>query len=127
MINLMSKVNEPVKKNHRTILNQFIVSHDDDQTFISNSTAANQTIDEFDKYLKISIGDQYEVLNPLIFWHRHQEKFPYLAKLGRLLYLIPATSAYVERKFRADDLRISERRSLLNLDTVENVLVIPSI
>ena len=65
--------------------------------------------------------------NSLIFWHHHQEKFPYLAKLARRLYSIPATSACVERQFSADGLLISERRSSLNPDTVENVLFIQSI
>ena len=123
----MSTVVEPVKKKHRTIEDQFLDPDDDDQTFISSGTATNQAMDELDKYLKMSIDDQYEVPNPLIFWHRHQEKFPYLAKLARRLYSIPATSAYVERQFSAGGLLISERRSSLNPDTVENVLFILSI
>lgn len=126
VVNTTSNVGEPVKKKHRTIEDQFIDPDDDDQTFISADTT-NQTMDELDKYLKMSIDDQYKVPNPLIFWHRHHEKFPYLAKLARRLYSIPATSACVERQFSAGGLLITERRSSLNPDTVENVLFIRSI
>ena len=127
MINPISTVGEPAKKKHRTIEDQFVDPDDDDQTFISNSTATNHTMDELDKYLKMAIDDQYKVPNPLIFWHHHQEKFPYLAKLARRLNSIPATSTCVERQFSAGGLLTSERRSSLNPDTVENVLFIRSI
>ncbi|CAF1587424.1 unnamed protein product, partial [Didymodactylos carnosus] len=46
----------------------------------------------------------------------------YLAKLARHLYSIPATSAGVERQFSATSLVFNERRSSLNLDTVEDIL-----
>ncbi|CAF3427843.1 unnamed protein product [Rotaria sp. Silwood2] len=125
--NHLSAFGEPVKKKHRTIEDQFIDPDDDDQTFISDGTATNPTIDELDKYLKMSIDDQYKVSNPLIFWQNYQDKLPYLAKLARRLYSIPATSAGVERQFSASGLLINERRSSLNPDTVQNVLFIRSI
>ena len=94
---------------------------------MSNGTATNQTMDELDKYLRTSIDDQYKVPNLLILRHLCQEKFPYLVKLARRLYSIPATSACVEGQFGASNLLISKRWSSLNPDTVENVLFIRSI
>jgi hypothetical protein len=67
------------------------------------------------------------VPKPLVFWKHHEDKLPYLAKLSRRLYSIPATSACVERKFSAGGLLINERRSSLNPETVENILFIRSI
>ena len=118
----MSTAGEQVKKKHRTIEDQFVDPDDDDRTFISNGTATNHTMDELDKYLKMSIDDQYKVPNPLIFWDHHQEKFPYLAKLARRLYSIPATSTCVERQLSADGPLTSERRSSLNPDTRKRVI-----
>ena len=76
---------------------------------------------EIGKYFGMSTDDQYKVPNPVILWHRHQEKFPYLVKLARHLYWIPATSACVERQFSAGGLLIIERRSSISSDTVENM------
>ena len=86
----------------------------------------NQFKHELDKYLKMSIGDQYKSPNPLIFWRDHQKKLPYLSKLARHIFSIPATSAGVERQFSAGGLLINERRSSLNPDTIENVLLVRS-
>ena len=91
---------------------------------MSNGTATNQTMDELDKYLKMSIDGQYKVPNPLILRHLCQEKFPYLVKSAVRLYSIPTTSACVEGQFGASNLLVSKRWSSLNPDTVENVLFV---
>jgi len=60
---------ESIKRKHQTIEDQFVDPDDDnDQSFISIGTATNPIIDGLDKYLKMSIDDQYKVSNPLIFW-----------------------------------------------------------
>ncbi|CAF3218861.1 unnamed protein product [Rotaria sp. Silwood2] len=102
-----------------------LIQHGDRPT--STTTVTAQTFAELNKYLRMSIDDQYKISNPLFFWQHHQHKLPYLAKLARLLYSIPATSACVEQQFSAGDLLINERRSSLNPDTVQNVLFIRSI
>ena len=124
--NPTSAVVEPKKKKHRTIEDQFIDPDDDDMNGL-NASSTNQSSDELDKYLKMSIDDQFKLPNPLPFWKHHQEKFPYLSKLARRLFSIPATSAGVERQFSAGGLLINERRSLLNPDTVEDVLFVRSV
>jgi len=119
---------EPKKKKHRTIEDQFVDPDDDEDndTLGLNPTSNPQANDELDKYLKMSIDDQYKSPNPLVFWQHHQDKLPYLSKLARRLFSIPATSAGVERQFSAGGLLINERRSSLNPDTVENVLFVRS-
>ncbi|CAF1375258.1 unnamed protein product [Rotaria sordida] len=125
--NHTSPCGESIKKKHRTIEDQFVDPHDDDQTLMSTGTTTNPTIDELDKYLKMSIDDQYRVSNPLIFWQHHQDKLSYLTKLAQRLYSIPATSSCVERQFSASGLLINERRSSLSPDTIQNVLFVRSI
>jgi hypothetical protein len=116
---------ETKKKKHQSIEDQFVDPDDDDDGILGlNST--HQANDELDKYLRMSIGEQYKSPNPLIFWQSHQDKLPYLSKLARRLFSIPATSAGVERQFSAGGLLINERRSSLNPDTVENVLFVRS-
>ncbi|CAF2155624.1 unnamed protein product, partial [Rotaria magnacalcarata] len=88
-----SVISEPVKKKHRNIEDQFIDPEEDDEININ-------------------------IQNPLIFWKDHRDKLPYLTKLARRLYSMPATSACVERQFSAVGLLINERRSSLNPDTV---------
>jgi len=73
------------------------------------------------------IDDQYKVAHPLLFWKNYENKFPYLSKLARRLYSIPAISACIERQFSAGGLVLNERRSSLNPDTVNDILFIRSI
>ncbi|CAF4400352.1 unnamed protein product, partial [Rotaria sp. Silwood2] len=108
------------EKSHRTIEDRFVDPDDNNQPLASTTTVTAQTFAELNKYLRMSIDDQYKISNPLFFWQHHQHKLPYLAKLARLLYSIPATSACVEQQFSAGDLLINERRSSLNPDTVQN-------
>ena len=96
----------------------------DDINIVSNSTLRN---DELDKYLRMTIEDNYKQSNPLPFWKDHEQKFPCLSLLARRLFLIPVTSAAVERSFSAAGLAITERRSSLDPDTVNDILFIRSI
>ena len=73
------------------------------------------------------MNDWYRLKYMIELWlQHHQDKLPYLSKLGRRLFSIPATSASVEREFSAGGLLINERRLSLNPDTVENVLFVHS-
>jgi len=73
------------------------------------------------------MNDWYRLKYMIELWlPHHQDKLPYLSKLARRLFSIPATSAGVERQFSAGGLLINERRSSLNPDTVENVLFVHS-
>ena len=82
---------------------------------------------ELDRYLKMLTDDKYKTASPLPFWQFHQNKLPYLPKLARHLYSIPATSVDVEQQFISAGVLVNERRSSLNSDTIEDVLFIRSI
>lgn len=123
---LGATASEPLKKKHKTIEDQF-VDPEDDQMFDTSSIPAAQKADELDKYLKMPIDDKFKVANPLVFWQNHQDKLPYLAKLARRIYSIPATSAGVERQFSSAGFLINERRSSLNPETIEDVLFVRSV
>ena len=64
--------------------------------------------------------------NPLKFWKDQQEKFPRLSRLARRIFSIPATSASVERQFSGAGLVIQERRTNLNPEQLDNILLIRS-
>ncbi len=68
-----------LKKKHRTIEDQFI-NPDDDENFGLTSTSTHQSIDELDKYLKMTIPEQCKVSDPFVFCKYHADKFPNLAK-----------------------------------------------
>ncbi|CAF4438682.1 unnamed protein product [Didymodactylos carnosus] len=123
--NQLATTDEPSEKKYKTMEDQFMDPADNDAD--NNLTTSRSLLDELDKYLKMAIDVQFKQPNPLVFWKDHQQKFPYLAKLARHLYSIPATSAGVERQFSAAGLVINERRLSLNPDTVEDILFVRSI
>ena len=69
------------------------------QTTLNNTTAEKLIELELDKYIKMLFNDKYKTANALPLWKFHQDKLPYLAKLARQLYSIPATSTGVEWQF----------------------------
>ena len=121
-------VSEPSKKKHKSMEDQFAdpedINMNDDINIVSRSTFKN---DELDKYLRMIIDDIYKQSNPLPFWKDHEQKFPCLSLLARRLFSIPVTSAAVERSFSAAGLAITERRSALDPDTVNDILFVRSI
>jgi hypothetical protein len=126
--NPTTEASESLKKKHKTIEEQFIDPDDScDEIFSSSSSSTSQRFDELEKYLKMIIDDKFKKPDPLPFWQYHEDKLPYLAKLARRLYSVPATSAGVERQFSAAGLLVNERRSSLNPDTVENVMLVRSV
>ncbi|CAF4309979.1 unnamed protein product, partial [Rotaria sp. Silwood2] len=121
-------LSEPSKKKHKSMEDQFADPDDvggiDGIDMVSTTTVKN---DELDKYLRMNIEDIYKQSNPLPFWKHHQHKFPCLSLLARRLFSIPVTSAAVERSFSAAGLAVTERRSSLDPDTVNDILFVRSI
>ncbi|CAF1224626.1 unnamed protein product [Rotaria sordida] len=119
---------EPSKKKHKSMEDQFAdpdeVGGIDGIDMVLATTVKN---DELDKYLRMNIEDIYKQPNPLPFWKYHQHKFPCLSLLARRLFSIPVTSAAVERSFSAAGLAVTERRSSLDPDTVNDILFVRSI
>ncbi len=118
---------EPLKKKHKSIEDHFADPDDDgsyDNNYTSSSTTKN---DEFEKYLRMNIDDIYKQPNPLPFWRDHQSKFPGLSLLARRLFSVPVASAGVERQFSSAGLAVSQHRTSLDPDTVNDVLFVRSI
>ena len=119
---------EPAKKKHKTMEDQFADPDIDGNTYDVNSASeAVSKAGELDRYLRMNIEDIYKQSNPLTFWREHQQKFPALSLLARRLFSIPVTSAAVERQFSSAGLTISQRRSSLDPDTVNNILFVRSV
>ena len=64
--------------------------------------------------------------NPLEFWKVNHEKFPRLSCLARSIFSIPATSAGIEREFSGAGVVMHERRTNLNPEQVDNILLVRS-
>ncbi|CAF4924085.1 unnamed protein product [Rotaria sp. Silwood1] len=85
---------------------------------------ASKKIDELDRYLSLELDRSKLSSNPLDFWKEQHEKFPRLSRLARSIFSIPATSAGVEREFSAAGLVIQERRTNLNPEQLDNILLL---
>ncbi|CAF2132255.1 unnamed protein product [Rotaria magnacalcarata] len=83
--------------------------------------------DELTKYLDMYIDKTTISQNPLDFWRLNQSPFPILTKLARKLHCIPATSAAVERQFSGAGFVLNERRTCIDPDNVDNILLIRSV
>ena len=121
-------VSEPSKKKHKSMEDQFAdpedINMNDDINIVSKSTFRNGKLD---KYLRMTVENNYKQSNPLPFWKDNEQKFPCLSLLARRLFSIPVTSAAIERSFSAADLVITERGSSLDPDTVNDILFFGSI
>ncbi|CAF3838540.1 unnamed protein product [Rotaria sp. Silwood1] len=82
--------------------------------------------DELDQYLIMKIDKSLTTNNPLDFWRYHSKQFPLLSKLAKRIYSIPATSYNVERQFSSAGLVINQRRTNINPEQVDNILLIRS-
>ena len=67
----------------------------------------------------------YDV-NQLAWWKQHQEQFPLLSFLVRVVFAVPAASSKSERVFSLAGLVVSALRNRLNPIKVENIVTIHS-
>jgi hypothetical protein len=73
---------------------------------------------ELELYLKTPLNDQtYDQ-----FWLSHQGKFPYIARVARMVLTPPATSVPSERVFSAAANQIWARRNRLAASSVEKIM-----
>lgn len=82
------------------------------------STMCSDT--ELDRWLK----DPCTTEEPLTFWKKNAGSYPLLAKLAALCFGIPATSGSVERLFSIAGSLQRARRSSLNADTIEQLVLV---
>lgn len=81
-----------------------------------------QTTDEVTRYIERSVPE--DVQQVLHWWSIHRHSFPRLSKVARRIMNIPASSATSERCFSRAGLVITDRRSRIDPDHVNDILFI---
>ncbi|CAF3725917.1 unnamed protein product [Rotaria sp. Silwood1] len=130
---IQGQIDKPVQKKFKKDLfsrfesNNFADGEESEESEEDTAISSrNKKSDELDRYLNFEIDRSKLQSDPLPFWKEHQDKFPCLSRYARSIHSIPATSASVERQFSAAGLIISERRSNLKPEQLDNVLLIRS-
>lgn len=90
-----------------------------------DSSSEEEENDEIDQYLKCK-APKDKNLNVLQWWKDHKDEYPALAILSAYYLSIPASSASSEREFSATGQTINERRTNLNPETVDSILILHS-
>jgi hypothetical protein len=115
-----------------TYMTDFYINTENDEENDDDQQASSKTsshIIEIDLYLKYGSDkttafndDQAEEYNPLLFWKKKQASYPVLAKVAARVFAVPATSAAVEREFSFSGNIITQKRSKLSPDTVNDIV-----
>jgi len=93
--------------------------------FKDDDTTQAVPTDEVSQYLAMRVSHESTV-SVLEWWEGHEAELPKLAKVVRRILSILASSAPSEHAFSAAGLTISQRRTTLDSDTVNNILFIQS-
>ena len=80
--------------------------------------------DELDRYLVMEMNKPSLSNDPLEFWKAQSENMPFLSRYAKQIHSIPATAASVERQFSAAGLVLNDRRTNLNPNHLDNILLI---
>ena len=99
---------------------------DDNDTHGNENEEYNYNIrknDELDYYLLCEFDHNKQTTEPLAFWKMYREQFSLLSKVARSILSIPATIANAERKFSSAGWTLNERRTSLQPDKLENILL----
>jgi len=140
-----SWVKEQIKSQCATLLSQFDNDSDDSINTVqerpSKKSRKKETVDfsqyydsssdegeddEVDLYIKSKVSKNKD-LDVLQWWRDHKLEYPKLALLCAYYLAIPASSASSEREFSAAGQTINERRTNLNPETVDSILILHSI
>ncbi|CAF0780871.1 unnamed protein product [Didymodactylos carnosus] len=100
---------------------------DDEDKLCETENNSYRRLDELDLYLALKVDKDRLPINPLEFWHENQRTYPILSKVARKIHSIPAATAAVERQFSSAGFVVTERRSSINPEQVDNVLLIRSV
>ena len=128
---------EPKKfKKHEDLFSRFEDDHPLNNSFLQHDASGSESdeydfdikqSDELDRYLIMDIDKSSLSNDPLHFWRSQTESLPLLSKFSKHIHSIPATSASVERQFSAAGLVINDRRTNLNPQQLDNILLIRSL
>jgi hypothetical protein len=99
---------------------------DYDTRSIEYSLPMNQS-DELSRYLSMKIDMKEYHSNVLTFWKCNTDELPHLKQVARRIHSIPATSAGVERQFSITGLTLTNRRTCLKPDQLDNVMCIRTV
>ncbi|CAF1471176.1 unnamed protein product [Adineta steineri] len=83
--------------------------------------------DELDRYLLFEFDKSKKEAEPLEFWKNHSDKFPFLSQYARSILSIPATTTNVEREFSSAGFILNERRTSLQSNKLDEMLLIRSV
>ncbi len=83
--------------------------------------------DELDRYLLFEFDKSKKEAEPLEFWKNHSDKFPFLSQYARSILSIPATTTNVEREFSSAGFILNERRTNLQSNKLDEMLLIRSV
>lgn len=95
------------------------------ESAMSNYCTQFVEMDEVDKYIRLTHLPDLGVDLPA-WWSVREKDFPKLSKLAISIHAIPASSASSERAFSLSGAVITEKRTQLKPDAVENILLIHS-
>ena len=107
-------------------------NNDDESAAQQSALRASSYEAEIELYLKhetdqvhvsTAAGQQTEEHNSLDFWKKKHSSYPILAKVAARVLGVPATSATVEREFNFTGNVITQKRSRLSPDTVNDITV----
>lgn len=121
-------------KVQHSILQQYEDDDNDDLTLDHDGSSGSEDFplvspppDELSRYLAMSINKKKLPSNPLTFWRDHQGLYLILSILAKQIHCIPASSSVVETCFSSAGFIVNERRTCLNPEQVDNIIVVQSI
>ncbi|CAF2911354.1 unnamed protein product [Rotaria sp. Silwood2] len=127
--------NKPLKSEHSSILDDFkddANTYDDecdddyDTRSVEYSLLMSQS-DELSRYLSMKIDMKHYRSDVLTFWKSNTDELPHLSQVARQIHSIPATSAGIERQFSIAGLTLTNRRTYLDPEQLDNVLCIRTV
>ena len=83
-------------------------------------------LSELERYRVYVVSGQDCNETPLGFWNRNISTFPKLIQIAMDRISIPATSVKSEQNFSAAGRLVSDRRTCLNSDTIDSILLVKS-
>ena len=91
-----------------------------------DATAVDDVEDELDTYGRMSFDCEDVGLTPLRFWKDHAGRFPKLSTIARSVLAIPASQNKTERSFSAASHVLTDLRTMLDPEHVDELLLIRS-
>ena len=91
---------------------------------VFSNSAESQSRFKQECFLYENLPDAPADINQLEWWKSHQEQFPLLSHLVRVVFAVPAASSKSERVFSVAGNMVTPKRTRLNTETVEALVVV---